>query len=43
MEPHNSVPGSTNITQVNILWNTQRIAGISTGITYGEVFAKAGY
>ncbi|GIS49550.1 MAG: hypothetical protein Ct9H90mP23_2220 [Methanobacteriota archaeon] len=40
---HNSVPGSTNITQVNILWNTQRIAGISTGITYGEVFAKAGF
>ena len=42
-DSHNSVPGSTNITQVNILWNTQRIAGISTGITYGEVFAKAGF
>ena len=32
-DSHNSVPGSTEITQVNILWNTQRIAGISTGIT----------
>jgi len=42
-DSHNSVPGSTNITQVNILWNTQRIAGISTGIIYGEVFAKAGF
>ena len=42
-DSHNSVPGSTEITQVNILWNTQRIAGISTGITYGEVFAKAGF
>ncbi len=42
-ESHNSVPGSTEITQVNILWNTQRIAGISTGIIYGEVFAKAGF
>lgn len=42
-DSHNSVPGSTEITQVNILWNTQRIAGISTGIIYGEVFAKAGF
>ena len=42
-DSHNSVPGSTEITQVNILWNTQRIAGISTGIVYGEVFAKAGF
>ena len=42
-DEHNSVPGSTEITQVNILWNTQRIAGISTGILYGEVFAKAGF
>ena len=42
-DSHNSVPGSTEITQVNILWNTQRIAGISTGILYGEVFAKAGF
>ena len=42
-DSHNSVSGSTEITQVNILWNTQRIAGISTGIIYGEVFAKAGF
>ena len=42
-DEHNSVPGSTEITQVNILWNTQRIAGISTGIIFGEVFAKAGF
>ncbi len=42
-DAHNSVPGSTEVTQVNILWNTQRIAGISTGIVYGEVFAKAGF
>ena len=42
-DSHNSVPGSTEITQVNILWNTQRIAGMSTGIVYGEVFAKAGF
>ena len=42
-DSHDSVPGSTEITQVNILWNTQRIAGISTGIFYGEVFAKAGF
>ena len=42
-DSHDSVPGSTEITQVNILWNTQRIAGISTGIIYGEVFAKAGF
>lgn len=40
---HASLPGSTNISQVNILWNTQRIAGISTGIIYGEIFAKAGF
>ncbi|MCH2441601.1 MAG: hypothetical protein MK169_04065 [Candidatus Thalassarchaeum sp.] len=42
-DSHNSVPSSTEVTQVNILWNTQRIAGISTGIVYGEVFAKAGF
>lgn len=40
---HASLPSSTNVTQVNILWNTQRIAGIATGITYGEIFAKAGF
>ena len=38
-----SVSGDTQITNVNILWNTQRIAGISTGIEYGEQFAKAGF
>ena len=37
-----SVSGDTSITNTNILWNTQRIAGISTGIEYGEQFAKAG-
>tara|TARA_B100000214_G_scaffold375195_1_gene360539 strand:+ start:237 stop:3023 length:2787 start_codon:yes stop_codon:yes gene_type:complete len=40
---HESVPGTTEVTQVNILWNTQRIAGLSTGITFGEIFAKAGF
>ncbi len=40
---HDSLPGSTNITNANILWNTQRIAGIATGIEYGEIFAKAGF
>ena len=40
---HASVSGDTEITQLNILWNTQRMAGISTGITYGETFAKAGF
>lgn len=38
-----SVSGDTEITNVNILWNTQRIAGLATGITYGETFAKAGF
>ena len=38
-----SVSGDTQITNVNILWNTQRISGISTGIEYGEQFAKAGF
>ena len=27
--------------QINILWNTQRIAGMGQGIEYGEIFAKA--
>ena len=40
---HASVSGDTEVTQVNILWNTQRMAGISTGISYGETFAKAGF
>ena len=39
-EPINSVSGNTNITQVNILWNTQRIGGMNTGIEFGEIFAK---
>ena len=39
-ESINSVSGNTNITQVNILWNTQRIGGMNTGIEYGEIFAK---
>ena len=41
---HASVSGDTNITNVNILWNTQRIGGMggaSGGIFYGETFAKA--
>ncbi|MBK33844.1 MAG: hypothetical protein CL771_09635 [Chloroflexi bacterium] len=41
---HASVSGDTNVTQVNILWNTQRIGGMggaSGGIFYGETFAKA--
>jgi hypothetical protein len=38
-----SLPGTTNLTNVNILWNTQRIAGLATGIEYGEIFAKAGF
>ena len=40
---HASVSGDTEITQVNILWNTQRMAGLATGIEYGETFAKAGF
>ncbi len=40
---HASLPGTTNLTNLNILWNTQRIAGMATGITYGEIFAKAGF
>ncbi|MEC7721085.1 MAG: hypothetical protein VYC60_04225 [Candidatus Thermoplasmatota archaeon] len=41
---HASVSGDTNVTQVNILWNTQRIGGMggaTGGIFYGETFAKA--
>ncbi len=38
-----SVSGDTEVTNVNILWNTQRIAGLATGIIYGETFAKAGF
>ena len=41
--PHQSMPGDTLITNQNILWNTQLMAGISTGIEYGEQFAKAGF
>ena len=37
---HDSVSGDTNVTQVNILWNTQRIGGMGSGIEYGEIFAK---
>lgn len=38
-----SVSGETELTNVNILYNTQKAAGLSTGITYGEIFAKAGF
>jgi len=41
---HASLSGDTNITNVNILWNTQRIGGMggaSGGVFYGETFAKA--
>ena len=40
---HQSLPEDTQVTNQNILWNTQLIAGISTGIEYGEQFAKAGF
>ena len=40
---HASLPGSTEFTNMNILYNTQRLAGIATGIIYGEIFAKAGF
>lgn len=40
---HASLDGNTEITQINILWNTQKIAGVGTGIEYGEIFAKAGF
>ena len=38
---HASVSGDTVVNQVNILWNTQRIAGMGDGVEYGEIFAKA--
>jgi hypothetical protein len=38
---HASVSGDTVVNQVNILWNTQRIAGMGSGVEYGEIFAKA--
>jgi hypothetical protein len=38
---HSSVSGDTVVNQINILWNTQRIAGMGSGIEYGEIFAKA--
>ena len=38
---HDSVSEHTDITQINILWNTQRIGGMGDGIEYGEIFAKA--
>ena len=41
--PHASVSGDYELTNANILWNTQRMAGVATGITYGEIFAKAGF
>ncbi|MFL2958387.1 MAG: hypothetical protein ACJZ4Z_06325 [Candidatus Thalassarchaeaceae archaeon] len=40
---HASIDGNTEISQINILWNTQKIAGVGTGIEYGEIFAKAGF
>ena len=40
---HAAVSGEYELTNANILWNTQRMAGLATGITYGEIFAKAGF
>jgi hypothetical protein len=40
-EGEKSVSGDTVVNQINILWNTQRIAGMGSGIEYGEIFAKA--
>ena len=37
---HASVSGDTLTNQVNILWNTQRVAGMNTGIEYLEIFAQ---
>jgi hypothetical protein len=42
-DEHASVSGDYELTNANILWNTQRMAGVATGITYGEIFAKAGF
>ena len=38
---HDSISEHTDITQINILWNTQRIGGMGDGVEYGEIFAKA--
>ena len=41
-EGQQSVSGDTVVNQINILWNTQRIAGMGRGgIEYGEIFARA--
>ena len=40
-EGEQSVSGDTVVNQINILWNTQRIGGMDSGIEYGEIFAKA--
>ena len=40
-EGEESVSGDTVVNQINILWNTQRIAGLGQGIVNGEIFAKA--
>ena len=40
-EGEKSVSGDTVVNQINILWNTQRIGGMGSGIEYGEIFAKA--
>jgi len=42
-EIHQSMPGDTLITNQNILWNTQLMAGKSTRNEYGEQFCKAGF
>ena len=38
---HDSVSEHTDVSQINILWNTQRIGGMGDGVEYGEIFAKA--
>lgn len=41
---YDSVPGTNNFTNVNILWTAQSIAAIGpVGFEYGEPFAKAGF
>ncbi len=43
-EIYNSVPGTNDFTNVNILWTAQSIAAIgAAGFDYGEPFAKAGF
>ena len=43
-EIYDSVPGTNNFTNVNILWTAQSIAAIGpVGFEYGEPFAKAGF